>query len=236
VRVPATAPSAAPAAPLAAAPVAPGPDALEGMPPPDDGHELAGPPQIAEISFERSPGWAVELDGRAGVGFLTRSDARGAFAFAGALLRGHYQYFELGGFYDHADSTESGGTFFHAGGFAGAWLPYHNWVDFEAALGFGVRRYTDSDTRYGPNGYAVNAPALSLMLGVSDRANSGDAGARVGGQVVLTQDLGKQTQPWTLTQADSAGDVVTTSGSTRIGGFSASLVITIGFDYGMGPN
>ncbi len=187
------------------------------------------------IGFERAPGWAVGVEGRAGLGFLTHSDARNAFAFAGGVLRGHYSYFELGGFYDHADSTASGGTFSHAGGFAGAWLPYHNWVDFDVALGFGVRRYSDDDTRYGPNGYVVNSPALSLSAGVSDRAHGENFGARVGGQIILTQDLGQKTKNWTLNESDNQGNVFTTTGSTHVGGFSASLVLTIGFDYGKSP-
>jgi hypothetical protein len=213
----------------------PGPGELEGVPPPEDARALPPPPGLPEISFERSPGWAVELDGRAGIGVLTRSDARGAFAFAGGLLRGHYQYFELGAFYDHADSAQNGGTFWNASGFAGAWLPYHNWVDFELAAAFGVRHYTDPDPRYGPNGYAVNSPALSFMFGVSDRASSGNAGARVGGGLVFTEDLGQKTQAWTLNQTTDQGEIVTTTGTTHVGGFSASLVFTIGFDYGQGP-
>ena len=175
------------------------------------------------------------VDGRAGVGMLAHSDARGAFAFAGALLRGHYSYFQLGAFYDHADGSASGGTFSHMGGFAGAWLPYRNWVDFDVALGFGVRRYVDTDARYGASGYTVNCPTLSLLLGVSDRARFGAFGARVGGGLVLTQDFGQKDQQWTAQATNETGDVVTTNGSTHVGGFSASLVFTLGFDYGESP-
>jgi hypothetical protein len=188
-----------------------------------------------QISFEKAPGWSVGLDGRAGIGILTRSDARGAYAFAGGLLRAQYRYFELGAFYDHADETESGGTFSHAGGFAGAWLPYRNYVDFQIALGFGARHYTDSDPRYGANGYSVSCPAASLMFGVSDRARSGDAGVRLGGQLVLTQDFGQQDKKWSFNQTNDVGDVVSTGGTTHVGGFSMSLVFTFGFDYGNSP-
>jgi hypothetical protein len=212
-----------------------GPGALEGVPPPDDGRFLPPPPTLPEIGFETQPRWAVGIDGRAGVGMLAHSDARGAFAFAGALLRGHYSYFEAGGFYDHADGSAQGGTFSHAGGFVGAWLPYRNWVDFDAALGIGVRHYADTDARYGTGGYTVNCPALSLLLGVSDRARLDDFGLRVGGQLVLTQDFGQKDKQWTFQQTNDSGEVVSTNGMTHVGGFSGSIVFTLGFDYGESP-
>ncbi len=196
---------------------------------------LPPPPWQPEISFEDNPGWGVELAARGGLGVLAGSDARGAFAFGGGLLRGHYRYYELGLFYDHADSQQTGGTFSHAGVVAGAWLPYHNWVDFELAAALGVRRYTDPDPRYGASGYAISAPTLSLLLGVSDRARSGSLGGRVGGQIVLTEDLKQKDEPWMLQEMTDSGDVVTTSGITHVGGFSASLVLVIGLDYGDGP-
>lgn len=206
------------------------------MPAPEDGAALPALRLTPEISFERAPGWAIELDARGGLGVLIGSDARGAFAFGGGLLRAHYSYFELGGFYDHADSQQTGGTFAHAGGFLGAWLPYHNWVDFELAAGLGVRSYKDADERYGAHGYTLNAPALSFILGVSDRAKSGNLGGRVGAQLVLTEDLKQKNEPWMLQETnDDTGEVVTTTGVTHVGGFSASLVLTIGLDYGNGP-
>jgi hypothetical protein len=211
------------------------PGGLDGLPPPDDGAFLPQPNRLPEIGFETDPRWAVGIEGRVGVGMLAHSDARGAFAFAGALLRGHVSYFEAGGFYDHADATATGGTFSHAGGFVGAWLPYSNWVDFDAALGFGVRHYTDTDARYGGGGYSVNCPALSLLLGVSDRAHADKVGLRVGGGLVLTQDFGQKDKQWSFQETNDAGEVVSTNGTTHVGGFSASLVFMLGFDYGESP-
>jgi hypothetical protein len=225
-------PSAA-AHPAAAPPNQPG--SLEGFPPPEDAAALPPIYGRPQISFEKSPGWAVELDARGALGVLTGSAARGAFASGGGLLRGHYRYFELGFFYDHADDQSSGGTFSHLGGFAGAWLPYHNWVDFEIAAAFAARRYSDSDPRYGPNGYALTSPALSLMLGVSDRAASGNVGARVGGQLVVTGDLKQHDEPWSLEETNDAGEVVVATGKTHVGGVSISLVFTVGFDVGPAP-
>ena len=57
-------------------------------------------PLVPEIHFQRKPGWGIGLDARAGVGMVGRSDARGSFAFAGALLRAHVSYFELGAYYE----------------------------------------------------------------------------------------------------------------------------------------
>jgi hypothetical protein len=230
-------------APVAETPPAPppvtepaGPGALEGVPPPDDGRYLVTQPALLpEISFQTDPRWAIGLEGRAGVGMVARSDARGAFAFAGALLRAHYSYLELGGFYDHADGAKQGGTFSHVGGFVGGWIPYRNWVDFDAALGFGVRRYVDTDARYGGGGYTVNCPALSLIFGVSDRARFDKFGVRVGGQLVLTQDFGQKDISWTFQGTDESGEVVNTNGTTHVGGFSGALVFTLGFDYGESP-
>lgn len=208
---------------------------LEGTPPPEDGASLPAVPLLPEIGFEEHPGWGVELAARGGIGVLAGSDARGAFAFGGGLLRGHYGYVEFGLFYDHADSQANGGTFSHAGALVGAWLPYHNWVDFEVAAGLGVRHYTDGDNRYGLNGYTLDAPALSLVAGVSDRAHSSNVGGRVGGQIVLSQDLKQKDEPWMLQETSDSGEVVTTRGTTHVGGFSASLVLVIGLDYGDTP-
>ena len=232
-------PPVAKPAPPAAGAVAPtgpaGPGALEGVPPPEDGGQLPPPPSEPEVHFEDAPGWAVGLDARAGIGILTRSEARGAFAFAGGLLRGHFQYFEAGFFYDHADDAPSGGTFANFGGFAGAWLPFHNWVDFEAAVGLGSRRYTDGDPRYGAHGYALSSAALSLILGVSDRAHSDNIGGRVGGQLVITDDLSQHDKPWSVLVPDADGNQVLTHGTTHVGGLSLALVFTLGLDAGAEP-
>jgi hypothetical protein len=204
-------------------------------PPPVDAGQLPALPLEPEIHFESEPGWGVGIDARAGIGILTRSDARGAFAFAGGLLRAHYRYFEAGGFYDHADDSPAGGTFSHFGGFVGAWLPFHNWVDFEAALGLGSRRYVDTDPRYGAGGYDKASAALSLTLGVSDRVHGEWLGGRVGGQLVLTDDLGQSERPWRFVDQGTAGDPIVTTGTTHVGGLSLALVFTLGFDVGSTP-
>jgi len=186
------------------------------------------------IFFEKKPGWAVELAARGGIGALAVSDARGAFAFGGGLLRARYRHYQLGGFFMKSDDSDAGGGFSHFGGFAGAWLPFHNWVDFEVAAAFGSRRYEDTDPRYGNGGYSLAMPALSLILGVSDRARSGNFGGRVGGQLEVTGDLGQKDRPWSFFQETAPGQVTETKGVTHVGGVSIALVFSIALDYGEG--
>ncbi|HWP04227.1 MAG TPA: hypothetical protein VNN72_00735 [Polyangiaceae bacterium] len=211
---------------------------LGAHPPPDDAVALRPTgPEREPIYFEKDPGWAIELAARGGLGALAASDARGAFAFGGGLLRVRYKHYELGGFGDKSDNADAGGGFTHFGGFAGAWLPYHNWVDFEVAAAIGSRHYTDPDPRYGSGGYSLGLPALSFIVGVSDRARSGNRGigGRVGSQIVMTGDLGQKDVPWHFLQQSSTGEVVETKGSTHVGGVSVSLVFTLAIDYGEGP-
>jgi hypothetical protein len=225
-------PRLAPAPPPAAAP---GPGALAGVPPPEDAYALRPPTLRPEIHFETKPGWAVELGVRAGIGMLAGSDARGAFANAGGVLRAHYKYYEAGFFYDLSDDSANGGSFTHFGGFAGAWLPYYNWVDFELALGIGSRQYADEDPRYGPGGYELGSPAISWILGVSDRARSDSIGGRVGGQLIVTYDAKQQDRAWKLFETNNVGELTETNGTTHVGGLSIGLVLTLGLDFGDAP-
>jgi hypothetical protein len=200
---------------------------------------LRPPPLVPPIHIESSPGFRVGLDVRGGIGMTAGSDARGAFASLGGLLRAHYQYYELGFFYDRSDDSGTGAGFTHLGGLAGAWLPYHNWVDFELAVGIGSRSYDDPDPRYGLSGYELSGLAASLILGVSDRARSDEkgarAGGRVGGQLVFTYDVTQHDQPWTLVDRDQSGEQTETHGTTHVGGFSIGLMLTLGLDYGDAP-
>lgn len=206
-----------------------------GAPPPDDAVALPSPPVRQPIYLESKPGWAVELAARGGVGALAGADSRGAFVFGGGLLRGRYKHYELGAFFSKSDVAESGGGFTHFGGFAGAWLPYHNWVDFEIAAAFGSRRFEDTDPRYGPGGYSFGMPALSLILGVSDRARAGKVGGRVGGQLEVTGDLGQKDRAWSFSEEVAPGEIVETKGVTHVGGLSVALVFSIALDYGEDP-
>jgi hypothetical protein len=239
VTAPAPAPPAAPAPVAPDAAPAPAPDAPPfapwSAPPPNDAGALVQEPVLVEIEFEDHPGWAVGLEAYAGLSALFGTDTRGAYSLAGGTLRGRYRYYELGAFFEATDTLSGGGDWQNVGGFAGAWLPYRNWVDFELALRVGARRYSDSDLRFGSNGYELWSPGLGLVLGVSDRASKSTWGGRIGSQLIATYDLKQRDRPWQLTSIDpNTGDQSVASGTSHVGGFSVQLVVTLGFDAGEG--
>lgn len=191
---------------------------------------------LAEIRFETNPGWHVGLDLYGGLGALLGTDTRGSYAFGGALIRARYKYYQLGGFYEFTDDPRtSAGAFNAFGGFLGAWLPFHNWVDLEAALGVGSRTYRDPDPRFGPDGYELGGPTLNFRVGAYDRAGSGLFGGRIGAQIVAGYDLSQRDRPWRLTSTDEDGEVVITRGVSHVGGLTVGLVLTVGLDLGDGP-
>jgi hypothetical protein len=227
-------PVAPPAAP-APAPAPPPDVASWGAPPPSDGEALVQRPELVKIEFEDEPGWAVGLDAYAGLAALFGTDTRSAYSLAGGTLRGRYRHYEIGAFFEATDTLSGGGEWQNVGGFAGAWLPYRNWVDFEIALRVGGRKFSDSDLRYGSNGYELWSPTLGLALGVSDRAGKGTWGGRIGSQLVATYDLKQRDRPWQLVSIDpETGNQSVASGSSHVGGFSLQLVVTLGFDAGDG--
>jgi hypothetical protein len=205
-----------------------------GAPPPLDAAALHEP-RREPIFFEKQPGWGVSLGARGGLGGLARSEARNFFGYGGGFLRARYRHYEIGGFFDKSDDSDVGGGFTHAGGFLGAWLPYHNWVDFELALAFGSRTYTDSDSRYGAGGYSIGMPALSFIAGVSDLARSGKVGGRFGAQFSVTGDFKQQDRPWTFIEHDATGESFATNGTTHVGGVSVQVAVTIALEVGEGP-
>ena len=230
---PAAAPPPAPVAAPAPAPSAP--LAPWAAPPPDDAGALVQRPTLVEIELEDNPGWSVGLDAYAGLSALFGTDTRGAYSLAGGILRGRYRYYEGGVYYEATDSLSGGGDWQNVGGFAGAWLPYRNWVDFEIAARIGGRRFSDSDLRYGPTGYELWSPALGLVLGVSDRASKGTWGGRIGSQLVATYDLKQRDRAWQVSSLDpDTGTQSVASGKSHVGGFSIQLVVTLGFDAGEG--
>jgi hypothetical protein len=226
-----------PSTPPPSAPLPPPTDIGFGAAPaPEDSSELERINPLAEISFETNPGWHAGLDLYAGLGALLGTDTRGSYAFGGALLRGRYKYYQIGGFYEFTDDPlTSAGAFKAFGGFVGAWLPFDNWVDFEGAVGIGSRTYRDQDPRFGPNGYELSGPTLNLRAGVYDRAGSGLIGGRIGAQIVSSYDLKQRDRAWQLNSRDEDGDLVVTRGVSHVGGLSIGLVLTVGLDVGKGP-
>jgi hypothetical protein len=189
-----------------------------------------------EISFEKQPGWAVGLDAFGGLAALMGTDTRGSYAFAGALLRGRYRYYEIGGFFTMSDDPMSSpGSLREFGGILGAWLPFKNWVDFELAARVGARTHTDPATRYGPDGYEHTSATLGFQLGVTDRVHGEKLGGRIGAQIVGSYDLSQKDQVWTQLRENPDGMMVLTSGTTHVGGFSLGIQMSLGLDVGEGP-
>jgi hypothetical protein len=206
-----------------------------GAPPPSDAGALPHAPLRVEITFDDRPGWSAGIDGYVGLSTLLGTDTRGAYSLAGALFRARYRYYALGAFFEATDTLAGGGQWQSVGGFAGAWLPYKNWVDFEVALRMGGRKFTDRDSRFGPSGYSYGGSALGVALGVSDRAVQGRWGGRVGASLVGTYDLKQRDRPWRFETVDpETGMVRATTGQSHVGGFSVALHVTIGLDLGEG--
>jgi hypothetical protein len=183
------------------------------------------------LALESGPlGFGLSAYG--GLTALFNVDIRGAYSVAGGLVRARYGYLTAGAYYELTDSPETRtGEWWGAGGFAGAWLPYRNWVDFQLALRAGLREYTDNDARFGSGGYRLGGPALGLSLGVSDRSNTGTWAGRIGGAVIAMYDLDQHEQPWrTETVYDSEEDPIVRTGVSHVGGLSIGLFVELGLD------
>jgi hypothetical protein len=182
--------------------------------------------------LQDSPGWGGSLGAYGGLGALFGTDTRGSHSTAGGRLRVHYSYFTAGAYYEMSDRpnnvTETT-DFWNAGGFAGIWLPYYNWVDFEVALRAGLRRYTDDDERFGPSGYERGGPALGLWLGVSDRSNGGQLGGRIGAALLATYDLSQSDEDW-RTETGDEDDPLVRTGTDHVGGTSVALLLELALD------
>jgi hypothetical protein len=226
-------PPLAPPSPAGNAVLAPG----AALPPPTPAESLSTAPAALEPIWPprlvKQPGWFGGLEAYGGLLVQAGADTRESYAFAGGQLRLRYDYFEFGGYYELSDRGKELSDAYRAfGGFAGAWLPYRGWVDFELAASIGARTYDSNDSRYGADGYEVSTPTLGLRLGVFDRTSSYSAfAARIGGQILASFDLNPSDEPWTLSVGEDENEV-TKTGSTHVGGFTVGLALVIGFDYG----
>jgi hypothetical protein len=177
----------------------------------------------------------LALQAYTGVAAYRTSSATWGHGVLGGTLRLRYGCVELGGYYEASDRIEQG-SWTAAGGFAGAYLPYENWVDFEIVAGLASRTHREEDARYGPNGYAWSTPALIWRVSVSDRSSDTTAALRVGVELYGAFDLRRREQPWQLVYQRPAGiPPLVFSGVTDVGGFSAGLLFSIGFDIAIQP-
>lgn len=189
----------------------------------------------ADPEFDRSPGWSAGLEGYAGFAVVSTEDGGHAQALIGAVTRVQVSYFTAGAF---LEATDGGDHHWRSvGGFAGAVLPYRNWVDFELSGGVAARTYRNSDVRFGPDGYEATSPALLLRAGFSDRSgDEGLLGFRLGGLLYATFDLEHHERSWRYAFRSDQGQERFRSGVLKVGGFSAGLAVTAGFDFGVNPS
>jgi hypothetical protein len=185
---------------------------------------------------------AFGLEGYGGVAAeWTRGEAR-SHAIVGALLRLRYHYFQAGALAETSDSSQSDALAepeldrFHAyGGFAGVFVPYSRWVDFDASCGLVQRTYVNHSTTYGPTGLRDTLSSLVLRVGVSDRTSRRSLGARIGGAIVTSIDLGSRYETFHHTFLRPDGTLGDVTGQTPIGGVTVALVFAVGLELGGAP-
>ncbi|HEY8946566.1 MAG TPA: hypothetical protein VIM73_20080 [Polyangiaceae bacterium] len=203
-------------------------------PPAEDASELEAPMiWPLEPVLERNPGWSIGIDAYAGFAVVSTADGGYSHALVGGLSRFQWHYLQFGGFIETTDGGEH--HWRSIGGFAGAFIPFRHWVDFEFAAGVASRRYREDSSRYGPDGYEATSPALTLRAGFSDRSIDGLFGLRLGGHLAAAFDLERHERSWRYEFETSDGELRTVAGSTKVGGFSVGLAVTAGFDIGKKP-
>jgi hypothetical protein len=180
--------------------------------------------------LDPNPGWAVGADVYGGIAAQFGSDEALAHSFAGGDIKFHWHYLQVGAFAEITDVVID--QWHTLGGMAGLYAPYSRWVDFDASLGLARRRYTDTDPRYGPGGYALTNTLLVWRLGVSDRSSESLFGGRVGAQLVGSIDLQRHDAPWRQVLNADSDDPTIVQGVTPLGGVSVGLLMAVGFDVG----
>ncbi|HET9956887.1 MAG TPA: hypothetical protein VFQ61_20465 [Polyangiaceae bacterium] len=195
---------------------------------PGRGMRAGALPELEEIRLAKPEGVAFGLDGYGGIAVLSRQSTGASHAYLGGLARVRVGYLQFGGSFEQSDVVDN--EWRTIGGFVGAFFPFHNWVDFDAAVGFASRRHASSDGRYGPDGYNISMPAMTLRFGVSDRTSESLSGVRVGAYLMTTIDLKQRRVPWSFSIENSSGEEVVTTGSSRVGGFSIGGAFALGFD------
>lgn len=182
------------------------------------------PRRITGIHFDPHPGWSVGLEGFAGLSTLTTSERTKGHALAGGVSRVRLDVIEFGAMIDSSDLVDE--RWRSVGGFVGAFVPYTNWVDFDATVGVSSRNWITKDTRYGAGGASVRVPSLNFRIGVSDRTNEGLLSPRLSAALLFAVDLKHRDVPWSYT----IRNIETLTGSTQFGGITLAIVAGFGFD------
>jgi hypothetical protein len=194
----------------------------------DAGPAEEEPPFVPRL--DRDSRWGVSLQGYSGIVTYWAGGATTGHALVGGTVRGRYGYVSIGGFYESSDRIEPG-QWKSSGGFGGLHVPFANWVDLDALLGFGIRTHENDDLRYGSHGYSVSTPTLCLRLGVSDRSGRSLGAFRIGAELLASVDLRREPQSWRLEYSRGEGVPPTVfTGETDVGGTSVGIALTIGLD------
>ncbi|MCC6215557.1 MAG: hypothetical protein IT376_11895 [Polyangiaceae bacterium] len=181
--------------------------------------DAQGAPRLAA-----PPLLGIALGGFAGLGVETTADGTHGQATAGGELALRVSYGQLVGCVSVSELVASRASTWCVLG--GAVLPFVGWADLDLSAGFARRRYESDDTRYGPNGYTVEASALAARAGLSARA--GDvAGVRFGAFFELQHDLDTRRVPWAYRLSED----VTVTGKTAVGGTTVSLAVRLAADF-----
>jgi hypothetical protein len=183
--------------------------------------------------------FGVDVEGYAGIAAqITEGDNR-AHGILGGLLRARFHYVQLGGTFEITDSGQATGLLEESlehwraiGGFAGAFLPFNHWVDFDAAVGVSARTYKNSNKIYGDAGMNETVPSLTFRFGVSDRMTKKLVGPRIGAALALGIDLSHSDVEWRRVYGIAGGGTAETIGTTAIGGVSIGLLVGGGFEIG----
>jgi hypothetical protein len=181
-------------------------------------------PRIVGIHLDDDARWSIGMQGYAGLTTLAGAESIKGHALAGGASQVRIRNFQLGGAIEVSDYA--GERWRSLGGFVGAFVPFTNWVDIEANLGFAVRSYVSQDTRYGRGGTNARLPELTAYFGITDRLLDGLIGPRMGAGLLLGIDLARRDISWSYR---SDGKEIS-AGSTTFGGTSIGLVMNLGFD------
>jgi hypothetical protein len=183
------------------------------------------PGSTGAVRMEEPPRWSAALGAYGGLGLHFGADLPIAHDVGGGRLVVTLGHAELGAYGELAELP--GGYLNTFGALVGGYLPMHNFVDLDGGVGIALRRYLDcgagSSCAFNE---AFSTPALSLKVGISDRAG-GRFGVRVGSELRATFDLGRKSVHWTVPVGLEGG----ISGVNHYGGSSLVLLMGVAFDW-----
>ncbi len=182
------------------------------------------PGSAGTVRLEEPPKWSAALGAYGGLGLHFGADLPIAHDVGGARLMFTLRHVEVGAYGELAELP--GGYLNTFGALVGGYLPLHNFVDLDGGIGVALRRYLDCGASSSCAFHqAFSTPALSLRIGISDRAG-GRFGVRVGSELRATFDLARKNVHWAVPVG-----LDTISGVNHYGGSSLVLLMGVAFDW-----